>query len=153
MTTEVNDGRIAIARDAVLYALSRCSAVPSDIDDRQLAIIGSTYIADKETADVDVLLTVPLNPNELGFDGWEYGGSTPKCGDAWGSWRRTVGGVDVNLLICGHTGYIERWLTSTEVCRYLHLQGINLRTCNVHAVHAIIMDDRCATDELGRNYG
>lgn len=153
MTTEVNGERIAIALDAVLDALSRCSAAPSDIDDGHLAIIGSTYIADKETADVDVLLTVPLNPNELSFDGWEYGGSTPKCGDAWCSWRRTVEGVDVNLLICERGEYIERWLTSAEVCRYLHLQGINLRTCNVHAVHSIIMDDRCATDELGRNYG
>lgn len=153
MGNEVNADRIATAIGAVRDALSRCSAVPSDIADWQLAIVGSTYIADNETADVDVLLTVPLNPPELSFDGWEYGGSTPKCGDSWGSWRRTVDGVDVNLLICSNANYIERWLTSAEVCRYLHLRGINLRTCGVHAVHAIIMDYRFAKDELGRNYG
>ena len=152
MVTEVNSCRIAIARAAVREALAH-SGRRQSFSDEQLAIVGSTYISDKETSDVDVLLTVPLDPQELSFSGWEYGGSTPLCGDAWCSWRRTVDGVDVNLLICNDSAYIRRWLTSAEVCRYLHLQGIYMHTCNVHAVHAIIMDERAAVDELGRNYG
>lgn len=124
-------------------------AIPEDVDVR---LVGSTYIKDTESSDVDLLVTTPLDVNELVFGGWSYGGSIPKSGDGWCSWKKTITvddkPVEVNLLVCSDRTYITAWLNAAEVCRFLSLAGVTLTRGQIHGVHAIIMDDHDAEGEL-----
>ena len=138
--TRVNIQRIATAKHAVIDAIASLDQF-IDIDDSNLHIVGSTYIKDKQTSDVDVLVGVPIDPNCVTFSGWEYGGSVGIGNSNWGSWKRTVDGVEVNMLLCDSHEYIDRWLTAADVCRMLHLSGANLRAGQVHGIHEVIMED------------
>ena len=54
----LNLQRIATAKHAVIDAIASLDQF-IDIDDSNLHIVGSTYIKDKQTSDVDVLVGVP----------------------------------------------------------------------------------------------
>lgn len=151
--TPNNATRVGAAIAEAKRALNQW-AIPLDVDVR---LVGSTYIKDREDADVDLLVTTDLDVNELLFEGWSYGGSTPKSGDGWCSWKKTITVddelVEVNLLVCNDRQYITAWLNAAEVCRFLSLAGVPLTKGQVHGVHAIIMDDCDAEGELPiRNY-
>lgn len=143
-----NQKRIITAKTAISNALG------VDIETLRYEIVGSTYISDKVTSDVDILVFDPsrMLEEEL-FDGWAYGGSVGIGNDNWMSWKRTVDGVEVNMLLVTNEAYFNSWLTAAEVCRFLHLQGYNLRSASVHGVHEIIMDDSTADYEhINRQY-
>ena len=135
----LNLQRIATAKHAVLDVIASLDQFIY-IDDSNLHIVGSTYIKDKQTSDVDVLVGVPIDPNCIAFPGWDYGGSAGIGNSSWGSWKRTVGGVEVNMLLCDSQEYIDKWLTAADVCRMLHLSGANLRAGQVHGIHEVIME-------------
>ena len=148
------------AKLAALDALASCQNFTlNNVEDYHLALVGSTFIQGTTPlgSDIDLLLTVPVSPEELHLPGWAYGGSTPLSGDAWCSWKKLVNidgaEVTVNLLICSSKEYIDSWLTAAEVCKFLHLKGVHLDRGCVHGVHEVIMDGAVAEDEiLKRNY-
>lgn len=151
--TPNNAARVSAAITEAKRALVQWS-IPEDVDVR---LVGSTYIKDSACSDVDLLVTTPLDVNELLFEYWAYGGSTPKSGDGWCSWKKTIivddKPVEVNLLVCSDRQYVTAWLNAAEVCRFLSLAGVTLTRGQVHGVHAIIMDDCDAESELVlRNY-
>jgi predicted nucleotidyltransferase len=136
-----NEERIAVAKKAVCEALGR------DVLGRH-EIVGSTYIKDKDSSDVDVLVfDESFHLDEMSFGGWEYGGSNGMGNDHWMSWKHCVDGVEVNMLLTSRRDYFDAWLTAAEVSRFLHLQGYNLRTATVHGIHEIIMEDTDAESE------
>lgn len=145
----MNIERITIAKQAVLDALSTVHT-HEDIDETGLGIVGSTYIADNTESDVDVLVLFPMCTGELGFSGWSYGGSAGISGDSWMSWKRTVDGVEVNMLICDTQEYIDKWRTAADVCRFLYKLGVKLKRGAVHGVHEIIMDAAVPDEEAKR---
>lgn len=150
-----NADRIKHATIVAFEALVACEYITADRNDETpcLAVVGSTYIQDKEDSDVDLLFLRPADPTELSFDGWVYGGSTPMCGDNWCSWKKTSDGVEVNLIVCSSQDYIDAWLASADVCRFLHLKGVPLNRGIVHGVHEIIMDGSDVETQLSvRNY-
>lgn len=152
--TPNNATRVGAAIAEAKRALNQWD-IPEDVDVR---LVGSTYIKDTDSSDVDLLVTSALDVNSLRFDGWQYGGSTPKSGDGWCSWKKTITvdgkPVEVNLLVCEDRAYIKSWLDAAEVCRFLSLAGVTLTRGQIHGVHAIIMDDHDAEGELTlRNYG
>ena len=137
----MNDERIAIAKKAIMEALG------VDVLGRH-EVVGSTYIKDNDKSDVDIIVLDESFDREcMGFPGWAYGGSSGMGNDHWMSWKRQVDGVEVNMLLVADKAYFDSWLTATEVCRFLHLQGYNLKSASVHGVHEIIMDDSTAEDE------
>lgn len=145
----MNKERIAIARKAISDALG------VNIDTYRNDVVGSTYIRDNTESDVDILVHTPdidLDCAVFGAD-WEYGGSVGMGNDHWMSWKRNVDGVDVNMLLVNDRLYYDQWLTAAEVCRFLHLKGHSIPSCDVHGIHEIIMDDSDAeTEVLYRSY-
>lgn len=137
-----NEERIATAKAAISSALGK------PIEAVKYEVVGSTYIKDNDSSDVDILvLDESINLDEKEFEGWEYGGSAGVGNDNWMSWKRRVNGVEVNMLITSDKAYFGAWLTAAEVCRFLHLQGYDLRSASVHGVHEIIMEDALAEEE------
>lgn len=113
-----------------------------------MALVGSTYYRGVGN-DIDILVRTSSDPTALHFPGWEYGGSVGHFGDKWESWKR--GRINMLVTRCGD--YFERWCTAAEVCRYLVLKGYDLKTCDAHGIHGIIMDEAEAEDEVKRrNY-
>jgi hypothetical protein len=149
-TMKPNEERIAIAKTAVAAALKE--HMPNVASEFNLDIVGSTYIADTTDRDVDILVLSPFaDIGSLTFSGWDYDGSCGPCPDnpdAWMSWKKTVDGVEINMLICSTKAYITAWLTAAEVCRFLHLSGIAVKSAVVHGIHEIIMDDSTADAEM-----
>lgn len=130
------------------------AAVKAALDDagikaRQTSFVGSSYITDRTDGDVDVLCLINRDPNDIGFDGWLYGGSVHEGGDQWGSWKRTVDGVEVNMLLTQDLTYFMAWCTAAEVCRYLHLSGVTVPRVQRIGIHNIVMDDSDAESEHG----
>ena len=123
----------------------------------RMDVVGSSYIIDRTDSDIDVLVELKLTPagNVLGqlvFAGWEYGGSVG-AGDAgkWMSWKKhTLEAGIVNMLVTYDETYFNAWMTSAEVCRYLHLRGIKIPREERVAIHSIIMDDSTADYENER---
>ena len=151
-----NEERIALAKDTVITALATQFTYTLDVE-TSLRVVGSTYIKDTTTSDIDILLTFPVSNVEtlmLQDWGWTVGGSTNPVSDGWVSWKKMVhtedDAVEVNLLVCANQDYINKWLTAAEACRFLHLQGVHLTSGSVHGVHQIIMDGSTAVDEVQR---
>lgn len=109
--------------------------------------VGSGYIIDCTNGDVDVLVLVDRHPDDLRFEGWVYGGSGSDYHDQWGSWKRIVDGVEVNMLLTNDADYYRAWCTAAEVCRFLHLSGVVVDKSRRIAIHNIIMDDSAAVSE------
>jgi hypothetical protein len=112
---------------------------------KRIELVGSTYIHGQGN-DIDILVLLDStggSVDELRLPGWVYGGSTPKSGDKWCSWKQG----DINLLVTADQTYFNAWVTATEVCKYLFLKrGIVLDKPERIAVHAIIMDDKDCGD-------
>ena len=112
---------------------------------KRIELVGSTYIYGGGN-DIDILVLLDNtggSVDELRLPGWEYGGSTPKSGDGWCSWKQG----DINLLVTADQTYFNDWVTASEVCKYLFLKrGIVLEKPDRIAVHAIIMDDKDCGD-------
>lgn len=123
-----------------------------------MEIVGSAYISDREDSDIDVLCHVKCvdDTDAIAFGAsWKYGGSGDShMNDKFGSWKKHFPEVGVlNLLVTKDKAYYDAWLTSAEVCRFLHLRGMALPAALVHGVHEIIMDDSDAeTEAERRNY-
>lgn len=145
----MSDGeRISIARAEVKKALAAEGWPAGDME-----VVGSTYISGRIDSDVDVLCWSPaFDICAMSFSGWAYGGSAGLCpdNDNWMSWKKAVNGVTVNMLITDKSDYAHKWLNAAEVCRYLHLRGYPIKTCDVHGIHEIIMDGSMAEDEIKR---
>lgn len=135
------NNRYSIAAAAVKSALQEHVNIVS------CEFVGSGYILDQTHGDVDVLVLVDRHPDELGFDGWLYGGSGSDYHDQWGSWKRVVDGIEVNMLLTNSADYYSAWCTAAEVCRFLHLSGVVVDKSRRIAIHNIIMDDSTAIDE------
>lgn len=140
--------RCKVALETVADAVR--GMIPDFRIETHLSIVGSTYYANKETSDVDVLVHYSANVLNLVFDDWEYGGSSPLAGDSWCSWKTMVKGVEINMLLAEDIGYTHKWLTAAEVCKYLHLRKFQLTKGDVAAIHEIIMDDGNANTEFNR---
>ena len=112
---------------------------------KRIELVGSTYIYGQGN-DIDILVLLDSNGvgvDELRLPGWVYGGSTPKSGDGWCSWKQG----DINLLVTEDQTYFNSWVTAAEVCKYLFLKrGVVLDKPDRIAVHAIIMDDKDCKD-------
>lgn len=131
-----NHERTNIAVKAVADALGK------KVEDLTYEIVGSTFISDKTDSDVDVLVYVEDGSlEEMIYPGWAYGGSKSANPDHWVSWTKFVDGVNVNMLVVTDKPYFMSWLKAADVCRFLHLQGYNIRTSSVHGIHEIIMDE------------
>lgn len=151
--------RITLAKSAVTQALNSYNheahgklIIPPE---SAMEIVGSTYIADETTRDVDILVLIPgVILEDLFFSDWQYGGSSGMGNESdWMSWKSLRNGVEINMLITNKKEYFSAWLTAAEVCRFLFLKGIKLPSALVHGVHAIIMDDSTAdTEYTNRNY-
>lgn len=139
-------------RNAEAYV--RQTIVAEGLRPLHIECVGSAYIEDKRTSDIDILVLAKGNNVEsMSFGcGWEYGGSTGEDGeDQWGSWKRTVAHVgEVNMLITTDEKYFDAWLTSAEVCRLLYLHGINISKAARVGIHSIIMDNSSADYEHSR---
>lgn len=145
----MNPDRIDIAKAAVAEAMALQGFRIKDTN-----IVGSTYIKHRPDGDIDVLVLSDTCPDEAHFPGWIYGGSGAMRGpdnpDMFGSWKRTVQGVEVNLLLVSGETYFRRWLDAAEVCRFMHLKGVPLTRGLVHGIHEIIMADSDAATEITR---
>jgi len=112
---------------------------------KRIGLVGSTYIYGGGN-DIDILVLLDSTGGsieELRLPSWEYGGSTPKSGDKWCSWKQG----DINLLVTEDQTYFNAWVTAAEVCKYLFLKrGVVLDKPDRIAVHAIIMDDKDCGD-------
>lgn len=109
--------------------------------------VGSGYIIDRAHGDVDLLVLVDRHPDDLRFEGWVYGGSGGDYHNQWGSWKRLVDGVEINMLLTNDADYYRAWCTAAEVCRFLHLSGVVVDKSRRIAIHNIIMDDSAAVSE------
>ncbi len=145
------DTRIAEAKQVVHLALAREGYV---VD--RMNCVGSSYIVDRMNGDIDILAYVPQSEHSVGVGdmafsnrGWSYGGSVGIDGaDNWGSWKKHVEGIgEINMLVTTNEAYFNAWLTSAEVCRYLHLQGVTVDRAQRVAIHRIIMEDSTAEYE------
>lgn len=144
------DARIKLAQEAVADAIrvEGHTLVKTDL-------VGSTYITDKQDSDLDILCLVKsiTDVDSMAFGGWAYGGSVGEGGDGgggvWGSWKKHISGAgEVNMLVVTDESYFNAWLTSAEVCRYLHLRGIVVPRVDRVSIHNIIMDDASADLEV-----
>ena len=110
---------------------------------KRIELVGSTYIYGQGN-DIDILVLLNTaaptytSIETLVLPGWVYGGSTPKSGDGWCSWKQG----DINLLVTDDETYFNAWVTAAEVCKYIALRGVKLEKPDRIAVHAIIMDDK-----------
>jgi hypothetical protein len=116
-------------------------------------VVGSTMITGEIGEDIDVLCLVPnVGLEEVGFPGWEYGGSVGEHpdNDRWGSWKRYFGdiGVTVNMLLVTDSEYYIDWLQAAEVCKLLHLVGVPINKRTRIGIHNIIMDGEDAESEF-----
>lgn len=141
-----------VARGAAYGALVRANAT---IEEE--AIVGTAYIEDKVSTDVDIL--VLLRPSgfsveELYLENWTYSGSrAAHTNGKFASFKRVVMGVTVNLLVTDDVLYFMDWVTAAEVCRFLHVMGVPIPAGVRHGIHEIIMDDSTAAHEAtSRNY-
>lgn len=147
------------AQAQIADALEACDAAlkAQGLSAKRMELVGSTYIKGNGT-DIDVLCLVPeADLDSVVFPGWMYGGSNVPSQSTddgrFGSWKYDVDGTDVNMLIVTSEEYANAWLTAAEVCRFLHLAGVDLTRGAVHGVHEIIMDDSTAETEVPkRNY-
>ena len=142
--SDLNDRRIKFAVGIVRQTVKDMGL--NDDDEGYLDIVGSTYISDKELSDVDVLVYAKgFDVNEHGLSGWEFGGSVGLGNDDWASWKRMhyLDGawVEVNLLLTGDKELYNQWVTAADVCRFLHLSGVQLTRGQVHGVHSLIMHE------------
>lgn len=151
MTTRIEEAKQAV----------RLELIAQDIKfgELDLEIVGSTYIKDSNDRDVDVLVYVPgANLEALAFEGWNYGGSAGLGNSHWMSWKKLIPfapnqNVEVNMLLTNKPEYYVNWLSAAEVCRFLHLRGVELPSGCVHGVHEIIMEGVDAeTEAPRRNY-
>lgn len=141
-----------VAHGAAYGALVRANATIEEV-----AIVGTAYIEDKDSTDVDIL--VFLRPGcrpaeELYLENWTYSGSNAAhTNDKFASFKRVVMGVTVNLLVTSDALYFMDWVTAAEVCRFLHVMGVPVPAGVRHGIHEIIMDDSTAEQEAPRrNY-
>jgi hypothetical protein len=140
-------------------------------------LVGSTYIADKQDSDLDVLILVKKPSQVLedkeGLDllqhvpdlesahlpGWKYGGSYNE-GDpgVWESFKTTWNGREINAILVDNEEYWWSWVKAAEVCRYIHLMqkknGDSVYSPEAISeldvrigIHNILMDDSSAEDE------
>jgi hypothetical protein len=132
---------------AVLETIVREASEELFLHAKRIELVGSTYIHGQGN-DIDILVLLDsaaptcLSVASLILPGWIYGGSTPKSGDGWCSWKQG----DINLLVTADQTYFNAWVTAAEVCRYLALRGVKLEKPDRIAVHAIIMDDKDCGD-------
>lgn len=118
---------------------------------KSAALVGSTYIYG-QGVDIDVLVLVDSEHliSSWQHPEWKYGGSTPKSGDGWGSWKKG----EVNLLLTHSEDYFNKWLTAADVCKYLfHKRSIVLSKEERIAVHAMIMDGKEFCDYVDNDLG
>ena len=132
--------------------------VPENVD---CALVGSTYITDRQDSDVDIIVRLGHPAycfcdeiqTALRIQGWESGGSeSQSAGGEWDSYKKVVADVLVNVILVWDNEYYDKWLTAAEVCRFMHIMGVQPKYWSglVHGVHEIIMDDSTAVTELTR---
>lgn len=131
------------------YIRSALPEVASEMLD--VALVGSTHIHGTGN-DIDMLVLVdrPSHSQSLvirfNHPDWKYGGSTPKSGDQWCSWKNG----EINLLLTDNPVYFAAWVAAADVCRLLAMRGIlkpedkNMRV----AVHRVVMDKYTAEAAL-----
>lgn len=106
-------------------------------------MVGSTYIEDKLTNDVDVLLLVPTSPaiswNSL--YNWRFGGSGDHGDPRFQSLKRTIDGVEVNLLVTNDKLFFDNWTKAARVCFLLHQDDGVIEKRNRISIHDIIMGE------------
>lgn len=151
--------RVALAKAAITQALQQYNTedcgklvIPAEAS---MELVGSTYIADEQTRDVDILVLIPdADLSCIFFSDWQYGGSVGMGNESdWMSWKCVQNGLEINMLLTNKKTYFNAWLTAAEVCRFLFLKGIKLPSAAVHGIHEIIMDDSTADVEITRrNY-
>ncbi len=165
-----NEQRIKIAKEAVAKALYDDGTIAYTKVNRLedsfptpicWSVVGSTYIQDSESSDIDILVLVDENPTDAGVDfpGWAYGGSFNQgMPDCWESWKKNIYKdgefvCEVNMILVGSRDYYSRWLDAASACRYLHLYGLKLTRGAIHGLHAVLMDDIDPEEEVkNRNY-
>lgn len=141
--------RQEIAEKAVREALATKVEV-AEPKGFMIAPVGSSYISGRQDSDVDILVFHPelTYLEELGFDGWAYGGSGGEGNDQFASWKKEVDGVLVNMLLTASDTYFLCWTQAAEVCRLLHLSGVSIDKATVIRIHNILMDGSSAEEEL-----
>jgi hypothetical protein len=128
---------------------------------REPVVVGSSYISDSTTSDIDVLVWVDKREFQSSIGGysfsgtsWTYGGSFPGLdagGNHWGSWKKWVDGEEVNLLVTDDEEWYWNFVAAAKVCRYLFLKGIVQEKNVRHGIHNILMEDSMPDDELKRD--
>lgn len=107
------------------------------------AIVGSTYIEDKLTNDVDVLLLVPTFPIIPwgALTGWAFDGSGCRGDPRFQSLKKELDGVMVNLLVTNNQLFFNNWVKAAQVCFLLHQADSFLEKQDRISIHDIIMGE------------
>lgn len=132
------------------YIGSSLPEVASEMLDATL--VGSTHIHGfGRDLDLLVLVKRPDRGQSLVIrfthPDWQYGGSSPKAGEQWCSWKKG----EINLLLTDNPVYFAAWVTAADVCRLLAVRGIlkpddkDMRV----AVHRVVMDKYTVEAALG----
>lgn len=117
-------------------------------------MVGSTYINDELTNDVDFVVVVSKENASifnLYFTDWEIGGSIPTSPAKvdWSSWKRTFDGVTYNMIVTDNLKYAQRWVVAAEVCKLLeNVRKIKLTKEERCGIHSVIMDDNRAEEAI-----
>lgn len=121
-------------------------------------VIGSSYISDRTSSDVDVLFLVEdmqqIGPDAIEPEGWTVGGSGGGTMGGWLSFKKTLpDGLVINALMTDSREYLDAWIISARVCRFIHLMGVELPNSVVHGIHGVIMDGSSPDVEAGYRSG
>jgi len=111
-------------------------------------LIGSVAI-NGQGRDIDVLVYA-IHPNGMVADqvvldqDWFKGGSAEGATDeTWASWKKDIGGYDVNLILTTSNDTATNFLLSTLICKYFQDRFGPLDRAARVAAHRIIMDHVC----------
>lgn len=119
-------------------------------------LVGSTYI-NGEGSDIDVVVLLPKMDGdtvEYSMHGWTYGGSNqPGDPERWASFKTHIKGKEWNLILTSDEEYAISWVRAAEACKALRLLGFKMTKRARVAVHAVIMDEADAEDEVKRVCG
>lgn len=156
----------------VLIALAEDTVEAEGFEVERVELVGSTYITGAGQ-DVDILVLVEkqefrgIGSDSFEDESWQYGGyeiemeGGPCAGSHWGSWKKTIAGKVVNLLVTDNEEWFGNFIKAADICYLLHkmskppVEGMKpmvMEETVRYAIHNILMDDSTADVEIAAMY-